>query len=98
MPFENAIFGVRNGISDIADLIKPCNQSDNSFIKNKPEPWLFSEQRVWRGYRNLHPIPNPKAFSKRLLLKLWTSAGISNLCTLLYYRFRKEKPSCADSR
>jgi len=37
MPFKNAIFGVKNAILRIADLIKPCNQADNSFIKNKPK-------------------------------------------------------------
>ena len=37
MPFENAIFRVKNAILGIAYLIKPCNQSDNSFIKNKPK-------------------------------------------------------------
>jgi hypothetical protein len=49
MPFENAIFGVKNAILGIAYLIKPCNQADNPFIKNKPETWLFSEQRLWCG-------------------------------------------------
>jgi hypothetical protein len=43
------VFGVRNGILRIASLIKPCNQSDKPFIKNKLKAWLFPEQRVWRG-------------------------------------------------
>jgi hypothetical protein len=37
MPFENAVFGVKNAILGIIHLIKPCNQSGNSFIKNKPK-------------------------------------------------------------
>ena len=49
------ILGVKNGILRIASLIKPCNQSDNSFIKNKPESWLSSKQRVWRGVWDLNP-------------------------------------------
>jgi len=55
MRFENAIFGVKNAILGIAYLIKPCNQADNPFIKNKPETWLFSEQRVWCGGWGLNP-------------------------------------------
>jgi len=31
------ILGVKNGILSITTLIKPCNQTDNFFIKNKPE-------------------------------------------------------------
>ena len=52
MPFENAIFGVKNAISGIADLIKPYNQADKPFIRNKPETRLFPEQRVWCGRRD----------------------------------------------
>jgi hypothetical protein len=55
MPFENAIFGVKNAILGIACLIKPCNQGDNSFTKNKPETRLFPEQRVWCGGWDLNP-------------------------------------------
>ena len=51
---KDVILGVKNGILCIASLIKPCNQSDNSFIKNKPEPWLSSKQRVWCGGLGLH--------------------------------------------
>jgi hypothetical protein len=55
MPFENAIFGVKNAILGITDLMEPCNQTDNSFIKNKPETRLFPEQRVWCGGWDPHP-------------------------------------------
>ncbi|MEM2129023.1 MAG: hypothetical protein QXZ70_00340 [Candidatus Bathyarchaeia archaeon] len=55
MPFENAIFGVKNAILGIADLIKPCNQADKPFIKNKPETRLFLEQRVWRREWDSNP-------------------------------------------
>jgi hypothetical protein len=61
MPFENAIFGVKNAILGIADLIKPCNQADKLFIKKKPELWRFSEQRVWCGGWDLNPRrPTPE--------------------------------------
>jgi hypothetical protein len=53
------ILGVKNGILRIASLIKPCNQSDNSFIKNKPETRLSPEQTVWYGglFSTSNPIP-----------------------------------------
>jgi hypothetical protein len=50
-----AVSGVNNGILRIADLIKPCNQSGKSVIKNKPETRLPSEQRVWCGGWDLNP-------------------------------------------
>jgi len=70
MPFENAIFGVKNAILGITDLIKPCNHPDKPFIKNKPETRRFPEQRVWRGYRHLHPNPNPKFSNAKLSSRL----------------------------
>jgi len=70
MPFENAIFGVKNTILGIADLIKPCDQADKLFIKNKPEQWLFPEQRVWCRYKNFNPILNPKPSNAKVALEL----------------------------
>jgi hypothetical protein len=55
MPSVDAISGVNTGILRIADLIKPCNQSGKSFIKNKPETRLCSEQTLWCGRRDLNP-------------------------------------------
>jgi hypothetical protein len=55
MSSKEAILGVKNAILRTARLIKPCNQFGNSFIKNKPEIWLFPEQRVWRGVWDLNP-------------------------------------------
>ena len=49
------IFGVRNGISVTAVLIKYCNSVDKLFIKKGSDSRWFSYQILWRGVWDLNP-------------------------------------------
>jgi len=81
---KDVILGVKNGILLTTNLIKCCNYNDKSFIKKGSESRHFSDQNLWRGYRNLHPIPNPKSSNTRLISELWASTGVSNIGTAYY--------------